>query len=734
MDLTKFSTDDLVALQAGDLSKLSTPGLKILQSQALQPEAPKAPAPATDRDRLLSSAPMRLAKGGFDPIQGGAQLLSRIPGADTVNRAADATGGFLNRQVFNRLGLPGDFAGEVLGIRGATPAQIDQDITSSEREYQQARAATAPTTLSSLVTGEKDPGTDWLRLAGNVASPANAGIARLVPGAGSTLLRRSAVGAGGGTLAALAQPVVGAEGGNYASSKAVQVGAGAAGGAVLAPLMGAVGDRVTQWAANRAATKAASRPPSSAEVEAIVQRVATDTGQRLEDLGPQQVDALRQQVARAMVASGGRRDPASLARAADFEAEGIQPTLGQITRDSRQYAQEMNLRQLPGTGDPLLERFSAQGRQLQDKVGQFGRGAQQDYRAGNALMGPLKAYDAKLSSDVSGAYRAAREAAGHDVELPMQGLAQDVGRIMDDFEGSIPPNIVARLRKFGILPGQEESSARRLFTPEEADQLIKLVNSSGNAADKGTGNALKQLRAAIGKSLDEPFEASPTLTRDSADAFNKARGMAADRFKLHDTVDAIAEVASGKANPDNFVDRFVVNGQTDQTIRLAGILKSQSPEAYQQARAQIGAKLGRSAFGENVTGDKAFSVERYAKALNDLGDDKLAAFFTPQEIDQLHRLGRLGAYMNQAPAKSPVNTSGNWGAITDLAARIPGVGQAIGLYKQGSTAISTRRGVRDALAAQVPQEAAEVSPAAVRRLSDLLGTSGVVAGSVLAPQ
>lgn len=33
MDLTKFSTDDLLALQSGDLTKVSTPGLKILKSQ-----------------------------------------------------------------------------------------------------------------------------------------------------------------------------------------------------------------------------------------------------------------------------------------------------------------------------------------------------------------------------------------------------------------------------------------------------------------------------------------------------------------------------------------------------------------------------------------------------------------------------------------------------------------------------------------------------------------------------
>ena len=117
-------------------------------------------AAPSDSDKLLSSPPMRLAKGWKDPLDGVAQMAARTPGAGVVNRVADAVGGFLNRNIFNTptmnrlMGIPegtkADFAGEVLGIRGRTPEQLQQDVTEAETEYQAARRATAPKNLTSM--------------------------------------------------------------------------------------------------------------------------------------------------------------------------------------------------------------------------------------------------------------------------------------------------------------------------------------------------------------------------------------------------------------------------------------------------------------------------------------------------------------------------------------------------------------------------------------------------------
>jgi hypothetical protein len=131
-------------------------------------DVPKAPP--TDRQRLLASAPMRLAKGMKDPIDGVAQfasnavdavgrvlpataLLSRlVKPSEMVNKAADAIGG------------EGTFLGDVAGIKGATPQQMQTDLQRSEAEYQGARKA----------TGQQ--GADVARFAGNVLSPVNAAL------------------------------------------------------------------------------------------------------------------------------------------------------------------------------------------------------------------------------------------------------------------------------------------------------------------------------------------------------------------------------------------------------------------------------------------------------------------------------------------------------------------------------------------------------------------------------
>lgn len=676
---------------------------------------------ATERQRLLSSVPMRVARGMKDPIDGGAQLLSRVPGAGAVNAAADAVGGFLNRQVFNRLGLPGDFAGEVLGIRGATPEQLDAEIKAADAEYESARRATAPITLATLVNGERDPGFDAARLVGNVVSPVNAALGRLLPAVGNTVKARAATGAIAGGAAGALQPVTNG-GESFTTDKLGQVAIGSATGGALTPVVGAAGDRALQVVANRQAAQAAKFTPDPQAAEALAQRMASEVGQSWVDMAPAMRAQMTAQATEALKGAAGRKDPMTLARLSDFRQAGIEPTLGQITRDPRQFANEMNLRQVAGAGDPLLQRFQAQGAALQEKVGGFAKGAQDAYTAGNAMMAPLRAYDEKLSAGVRAAYRAARDSAGKDAELPLQGLAQDAAEVLDNFGDKVPSGVLNQLRKFGILPDQAGTPGpRKLFTVEEADKLLKVINASGSRTDDATNAALSQLRAAV----------KNAVTAEGADdVFAPARKLAAERFQLHDSVQALSDVARGRATPDAFVDRYIVGAGTDEAKRLADILRKESPEAFAQARAQLGAKLARAAFGENITGDKAFSAERYAQTLRQLGQARLSAFFSPSELAQLERLGRVGAYINQFPNRAPVQTSGNFGALMDIAARIPGMPAVVGMVRSAANSAQQSGQVNRALAANPAVQPAQVAPESVSRLSDLLVPVGVTSGAL----
>ncbi len=57
-----------------------------------------------------------------------------------------------------------------------------------------------------------------------------------------------------------------------------------------------------------------------------------------------------------------------------------------------------------------------------------------------------------------------------------------------------------------------------------------------------------------------------------------------------------------------------------------------------------------------------FSQSAFNKALNQIGDRKLAIFFSPEEIAQLKATGRAASYMQAQPVGSAVNNS-NSGAL-----------------------------------------------------------------------
>lgn len=186
MDLSQLSTEDLLALRDGDLSRVSTDGLMALRGEGKKPEP--------------MSVGERFGMGLVDPIQGGAQLLTRIL-PDSVVQAGDA----LNNWIAAKTGL----------VAALPKGGVDQQTREREQAYQEA----------------KPQGMDWARLAGNVVSPVNIALggAAAVPAAASLPARMAIGGAGGMTAASLA-PVAGDD---YWSEKGQQATIGGVFGAAV---------------------------------------------------------------------------------------------------------------------------------------------------------------------------------------------------------------------------------------------------------------------------------------------------------------------------------------------------------------------------------------------------------------------------------------------------------------------------------------------------------------------
>lgn len=153
---------------------------------------------------------VKLVKGLRDPVDAGAQLLTKVL-PDGVVEAGNK---------FN------NWLADKTGLVGKLPAGgVDQQVREAEQVYQAGRRA----------AGEE--GFDGYRLIGNVANPANFAVATKLPVAAS-LAGRMGIGAGfGGASSALFSPVTE---GDFWTEKGKQAAVGAAGGAAVPVVTGAL--------------------------------------------------------------------------------------------------------------------------------------------------------------------------------------------------------------------------------------------------------------------------------------------------------------------------------------------------------------------------------------------------------------------------------------------------------------------------------------------------------------
>ena len=99
-------------------------------------------------------------------------------------------------------------------------------------------------------------------------------------------------------------------------------------------------------------------------------------------------------------------DAAAALRQAQFEAIGMKPTLGQVTREPGQFAAERDLRGIKGAGEPLATRFNEQNQQLIAALNKQGAaGAEGEFAMGQKLISALKRYDEPVKKGVDNLYQ-----------------------------------------------------------------------------------------------------------------------------------------------------------------------------------------------------------------------------------------------------------------------------------------------------------------------------------------
>ncbi|BAN24643.1 hypothetical protein [Caballeronia insecticola] len=525
----------------------------------------------------------------------------------------------------------------------------------------------------------------------------------------------------GGVLSRSASPVASAIGSGLQISPGMQLfgsagaGAGSQGAAELGlnpawQVAGSVLGGATGVGAGSALTATArafgnvagrfTTPPMSPSAAATKADIGVDRA--VSDLGPQggalftptEIDPLKQQVA-AQIQQNPGVSPVAAVRSQDFRNLGMQPTLGQITRDPMQYAQEMNIRGIPEVGAPLTQRFNTQNTQLQQNLFGLSGRPSDAYTAGTQLQTTLKSIDEQMASNVRAAYDAARASSGKNLDVPLSGVAQDYAQVLNDFGDKVPSGVRNNFNQIGLMGGTQQKT----FTIENAENLLKVINAN-QSNDPATNAALATLRTSVKNAV--------LSADDQGGVYAPARQLAAQRFALQDSIPALEAASNGSVAPDDFVRRFVLNGKTNDVMSLADLLKQHNQSnTFQELRNQVGGQLSQAGFGANPAGDAKFGPVPYANALRNMGDTKLGAFYSPDEIAQLHTIGRVGGYMNSFPSAAPVNTSNTASALASVLGagvkKIPYVGPLI----QGA---QNRMFVTRALAAALSNAPATPTP------------------------
>ena len=681
-------------------------------------------------------------QGLRDPIDAGAQLLTHILPESWVR-----AGNRLNNKLadmglpLGRLEGPDDttLSGLVTGQQGTAAAPLDRMIKGQNAQYEADRAAAG-----------RD-GFDGARLFGNVANPVNLIPAGAAVKGAQTVGQIALAGAKAGALGGLFHPVLNSDTENFWAAKALQAGTGAASGAVLTPILAKGAEAVAGGV--RAVTNR-MRPAGMVidgqtinavtpeQLDVAVNRILQSQGMSMQDAPRALLDSVRTQVQSA-VQQRGRLDPAAAMRIARAEALGMTGesalTMGQATRNPMQWAREQNLSGLniegpEGAGNPLATRFQRQNQALQAALPE-GAGAD-PVLTGQSVLQTAGAANRTADENIRAAYTAFREATGRDLEVPLQGLAQDYATTLRDFGEVIPAAVRSRFDQLGLMGGTQ----RTTFSLADAEDLIKTINRHYDPAKRAEATALNDLRRSLQNAVGDAVDTAATGDgAQAAQLAQEARGVASSVYRTREQAPILQAAANNEA-PDRVLQQYLVSAPVREVVASRPYLE-QNPQVWQQVREHFADILRRNAFGENLSGDRVFSPERFARGLRALGQERLSAIFTPEEVMRLNLAAQVASDLHTIPAgaQRAVNLSNTGSAVGNLLMmlsnsplrNVPG-GRALA---DQARQIANERAVQQAAAASpsaattAPQPGANLSPEQVRALRLLFAPPAVGAGA-----
>lgn len=462
---------------------------------------------------------------------------------------------------------------------------------------------------------------------------------------------------------------------------------GGVGGSMAANKMGSLVESGANTVRNWLTPQSVHVRAADQQIQLALERSGVDWSQVPERIR----QGLRDEVAQAL-SGGGQLNADALRRLLVFRATGTTPTVGMLTQDPGQITREMNLAKTGANStDVNLQRLPALQNQntniLLRRLDEAGAaGAPDAAGAGVRGINGLQQRVTQARGNINQLYESARDSQGRSLPLNGNAFTTRANQLLDEamVGGALPADVANTMNRIarGEMP----------LTVEIAEQLkTRIGNLQRGASDGGARMALGLVRQALD---DAPLLPSPqvnpgnlpavpgtvppsnvTAGQEAIDAFNRARSANRQYMQTLEANPAMAAVddaaAAVRANPQlrsvqdvvgasGFMQKYVI-GKSATPGEVRSLVQQVGPEGAQALRQNVVRYLRDAA--TNSTDDiTKFSNDAYRRALRDIGEDKLLALFSPEEVLNLRNVGQAAKYMQAQPAGSAVNNS-NSGAL-----------------------------------------------------------------------
>lgn len=704
MDLSKLSTQDLEALRDGDLSKVSTDGLKYL-SQAEEPAATAQKAESPSIGSELKRQVGLTVRHGMEGI-GQVLDLGGAPIAATLNKyfpAQQNVTGLVTGQAPNpRFDAPSTSMNKLANMMGLPVPENANERIAAE--------------ASKLMAGT----------AGGV------GIARAVSSAPGT--------AGAVAKQLSAQPVnqlAASAGAGVAGQTAKEAGQNPFwqfGAAALGSVAGGLAPDMARSAGNRLS---ALLPSTRQEVDFRLQSILSDSGVDFSKLPNPVKQSIRAEVTKALNV-GGDLNPDAVRRLADIKMVGGTPTKGMLSLDPVQLTREKNLSKIAANmqddslkGLPLVE--NENNASLVRTLNRAAGGDADLYSAGERAIGAINSRDAAAKATESALYQRARDSAGRNIQLSRSDFTNKAfENLAKSNKGAfLPPEVESLLNDISV--GQVTKGGRTFNVPFDVDAIDTLktilAQQSRSTSNGNAKAAIKAVRDALEETPIQPIKsqfgggqavtqqgasvlnAADELPENALKAFDKARQFARARRSWQESSAGVNAAIDG-VEPDKFIERFVLKGAVSDAEGIVKELR-RSPEALDVTKQAVVNYLKKQSLGGASDEVGKFSQSAYNKALASIGDRKLTLLFTPEEVNMLKATGRAASYMQVQPTGSAINNSnsgalvlGKAGDAVEGAIKVVPFGEPLSELLRGARLSMSTRNVRDvpnSLLMQKPQ-------------------------------